>query len=72
MREIYYLIAGIAYTLFIIQFILSWIGAKFVKDLMSNITPAVDMITTGMKEPLQNLFGKSKQLPEKENFEEAK
>ena len=27
MREIYYLIAGIAYTLFIVQFILSWIGA---------------------------------------------
>lgn len=47
-------------------------GAKFVKDLMANITPAVDMITTGMKEPLQNLFGKSKQLPEKENFEEVK
>lgn len=32
-------------------------GGKFIKDLMSNVTPAIDMISSGMKEPLQSLLG---------------
>lgn len=34
-------------------------GGKFIKDLMANVTPAIDMISTGMKEPLKNLLGMS-------------
>lgn len=32
-------------------------GGKFIKDLMANVTPAIDMISTGMKEPLKQLLG---------------
>lgn len=32
-------------------------GGKFIKDLMSNVTPAIDMISSGMKDPLKNLLG---------------
>lgn len=34
-------------------------GGKFIKDLMANVTPAIDMISTGIKEPLKNLLGMS-------------
>lgn len=34
-------------------------GGKFIKDLMANVTPAIDMISTGMKEPIKNLLGMS-------------
>lgn len=45
-------------------------GGQFIKDLMANVTPAIDMISSGMKEPLKNLFGKSEnksEFPEIEN-----
>ena len=32
-------------------------GGKFVKELMANVTPAIDMISTGMKDPIKNLLG---------------
>lgn len=35
-------------------------GGKFIKDLMSHVTPAIDMISSGMKEPLKNLMGLDK------------
>ena len=45
-------------------------GGKFVKELMANVTPAIDMISTGMKDPLKNLLGigksKSDTLPSTE------
>lgn len=46
-------------------------GGKFIKDLMANVTPAIDMISTGMKEPLKNLLGidqKSEELKSKEQM----
>ena len=42
-------------------------GGQFIKDLMANVTPAIDMISSGMKEPLKNLFGKKSEFPEIEN-----
>ena len=32
-------------------------GGKFIKDLMANVTPAIDMISSGMKTPIKNLLG---------------
>ena len=56
-------------------------GGKFIKDLMSNVTPAIDMISSGMKEPLKNMLGIGKKetnalnAPEKNDeqiFEDVK
>ena len=43
-------------------------GGKFVKELMANVTPAIDMISTGMKDPIKNLLGIGKtQTPTLDN-----
>ena len=45
-------------------------GGKFVKELMANVTPAIDMISSGMKDPLKNLLGIGKQQNELPSTEE--
>ena len=45
-------------------------GGKFVKELMANVTPAIDMISSGMKDPLKNLLGIGKQQGELPSTEE--
>ena len=45
-------------------------GGKFVKELMANVTPAIDMISSGMKDPLKNLLGIGKQQGELQSTEE--
>lgn len=45
-------------------------GGKFVKELMANVTPAIDMISSGMKDPLKNLLGIGKQQDELPSTEE--
>lgn len=45
-------------------------GGKFVKELMANVTPAIDMISSGMKDPLRNLLGIGKQQDELQSTEE--
>ena len=45
-------------------------GGKFVKELMANVTPAIDMISSGMKDPLKNLLGIGKQQAELPSTEE--
>ena len=45
-------------------------GGKFVKELMANVTPAIDMISSGMKDPLKNLLGIGKQQAELQSTEE--
>ena len=45
-------------------------GGKFVKELMANVTPAIDMISSGMKDPLKNLLGIGKQPAELPSTEE--
>ena len=45
-------------------------GGKFIKELMANVTPAIDMISSGMKDPLKNLLGIGKQQAELPSTEE--
>lgn len=45
-------------------------GGKFVKELMANVTPAIDMISSGMKDPLKNLLGIGKKPAELPSTEE--
>lgn len=52
-------------------------GGKFIKDLMANVTPAIDMISSGMKTPIKNLLGmtddkKELNAPEEQQINEDK
>lgn len=46
-------------------------GGKFIKDLMANVTPAIDMISSGMKDPIKNLLGFGKKSSEPKQLEDS-